>query len=130
VDAGSDCTLEGILYGGATDDPRLPLPNEIVTIFGTGETDVDLTASANQPTFVSGTGVITLPTVTGVQWKVNGANKAPGAQPRAVFGCQGYGHGKRAAGYNITGDDDWTFSPLVVSIVRGRDSQVRVAGNS
>jgi hypothetical protein len=110
VNAGHLTALEGILYGGATDDPRLPLPNEIVTIFGTGETDVDLTASANQPTFVSGTGVITLPTVTGVQWKVNGANKAPGAQPPLSSGAKATVTANAQPGYNITGDDDWTFS--------------------
>jgi hypothetical protein len=109
VDAADLSTLEGILYGGVADDPRLPLPTEIVTIFGTGETDVDLSLSANQPTFVSGTGVITLPTVTGVQWKVNDTNKAPGAQPALASGASATVTANAQPGYNIVGDDDWTF---------------------
>jgi hypothetical protein len=109
VDAADLSTLEGILYGGVADDPRLPLPTEIVTIFGTGETDVDLSLSANQPTFVSGTGVITLPTVTGVQWKVNDVSKAPGAQPALASGASATVTATAQSGYNIVGDDDWTF---------------------
>jgi hypothetical protein len=42
--------------------------------------------AANQPAFNNGTGVVTLPAVAGVQWKVNGVNKAPGAQPAIAVG--------------------------------------------
>jgi hypothetical protein len=78
--------LEAILYGTAGTTSRLPLPDEVIALVGTGETNVDLTVAANQPTFVAATGVITLPAVAGVQWRVNGANRAAGAQPALASG--------------------------------------------
>jgi HK97 family phage prohead protease len=39
-----------------------------------------LVASITAPTFVAATGVVTIPTVTGVVWKMNGVTKSPGAQ--------------------------------------------------
>jgi hypothetical protein len=109
VDAADLATLEGILYGGPGDDARLPLPAEIVTIFTTGDTDVDLRLSTNQPTFVPATGVVTLPAVTGVQWKVNGVNKAPGAQPAISAGTSVEVEATATAGRNLVGDETWTF---------------------
>ena len=87
--------LEDILFGTDGDDARLPSPDEVIALFEGSVVDVDLTVAANQPTFVAGTGVITLPDVTGVQWKVGGANKAPGAQPALSSGqsADGPGHG-------------------------------------
>jgi hypothetical protein len=71
-----------------TDDPRLPLPDEVLALLtGTGETNVDLRLVANQPTFDPATGVITLPAVAGVQWQVNGVNRAGGAQPALAPGA-------------------------------------------
>jgi hypothetical protein len=72
-----------ILYGTVGDDPRLPLPDEVITLVGTGVTNVDVNLAANQPTFNNGTGVITLPAVTGVQWKVNGVNRPPVRSPQS-----------------------------------------------
>jgi hypothetical protein len=109
VDPAKLATLEGILYGSPGDDPRLPLPDEVVTILGGGETNVDLALDANQPTFVVGTGVITLPAVTGVQWKVNGVNRASGAQPAIASGTTAEVDAVSMAGYNLTGNDNWTF---------------------
>lgn len=109
VDAGDLADLEEILYGTEIDDPRLPLPDEIIDLVGTGVTNVDLTESANQPTFVAATGVITLPNVTGVQWKVDGVNKAPGAQPALAAGEAAEVTAHATSGYNLQGDDDWTF---------------------
>jgi hypothetical protein len=42
VDATRLAALLDILYGTVGDDPRLPLPNEVLTIMSTGETNVDL----------------------------------------------------------------------------------------
>jgi hypothetical protein len=109
VDATRLAALLDILYGTVADDPRLPLPNEVLTIMSTGETNVDVNLAANQPTFNNGTGVITLPAVTGVQWKVNGVNKAAGAQPAIAVGATAVVEATATAGYNIVGDDDWTF---------------------
>lgn len=56
--------LELILYGSSGVDPRLPTPDEVVAIYAGSLT----TAAPTVPTFVSGTGVITIPTVTGVKY--------------------------------------------------------------
>lgn len=101
--------LEDILYGTDVDDPRLPNPNEIIAMFTGGTADVDLLALANNPTFVEGTGVITLPAVTGVQWKVGGANRAPGAQPALAAGASATVRAVAQSGYNLVGDETWTF---------------------
>jgi hypothetical protein len=109
VDAADLTALEDILYGTAGDDPRMPLPDEVIDLVGTGVVDVDLRLAANQPTFVPATGVITLPAVAGVQWKVNGVNRAPGAQPALAAGQSADVDAVALAGYNLQGDDDWTF---------------------
>lgn len=57
--------LENALYGTSGTDPRLPLPDEVMAMFAGSLTTVTPTI----PTFVSATGVITIPTVTGVQYR-------------------------------------------------------------
>lgn len=109
VDPADLTTLEEILFGSVGDDARLPTPDDVAAIFGGGITDVDLGASANQPTYNAGTHVVTLPAVTGVQWKVNGANKAPGAQPALASGETAEVQAVAQPGYNLQGDDEWTF---------------------
>jgi hypothetical protein len=109
VDSAKLEALEAILYGTADDEPRLPLPAEVLGLISDGEVEVDLATGANQPTFVEGTGVITLPAVAGVQWKVGGVNKAPGAQPALNAGQQATVRATALPGYNLVGDDDWTF---------------------
>jgi hypothetical protein len=101
--------LEDILFGTETDDPRLPSPAEVIDLFTGGVIDVNLSLAANQPGFVAGTGVVTLPAVTGVQWKVDNVNKAPGAQPALASGDSATVTAHAQEGYNIVGDDDWTF---------------------
>ena len=109
VDSADLDTLEGILFGTEADDARLPMPAEVIAIFTTGVLDVDLVLAANQPTFNEGTGVITLPAVTGVQWKVGGQNRAAGAQPALADGQQATVRATAQSGYNLVGDDTWTF---------------------
>jgi len=101
--------LEAILFGSVGDDARLPLPDEVLTLFSTGITNVDLGTPANQPTYVSGTHIVTLPTVTGVQWKINGVNKAAGAQPALTVGQTAEVTAHALTGYNLQGNDNWTF---------------------
>lgn len=108
-DADALAQLEDILFGTEVDDPRMPSPDEVITLFETGLTVVDLTTSTNQPTFVAATGVITLPSVTGVQWKVGGANRAPGAQPALDPGAQATVRATAIEDYDLSGDDTWTF---------------------
>jgi hypothetical protein len=100
VDADALAALEEILYGTSTDDPRLPLPDEVIA---------DLALAANQPTFDAATGVVTLPAIAGVQWKVGGVNKAPGAQPAIASGSQTTVRATAQAGFNLEGDDRWTY---------------------
>lgn len=109
VDPADLASLEAILFGSVGDDARLPLPDEVLTIFGTGITNVDLGTPANQPTYVAGTHVVTLPNVTGVQWKINGVNKSPGAQPALTVGQTAEVTAHAQSGYNLQGNDNWTF---------------------
>jgi hypothetical protein len=101
--------LLDILWGTSTDEPRLPSPDEILDLVGEGAVNVELAVAANQPVFVEGTGVITLPAVPGVQWKVSGANRAPGAQPPLAAGAEATVRATAQDGYNLVGDDTWTF---------------------
>ena len=101
--------LEDILFGTPGDDARLPTPDEVVALFTGGAVDVDLGTAANQPQYNSGTHVVTLPAVTGVQWKVNGVNRSPGAQPALTTGQTAEVQAVAQAGYNLEGDDEWTF---------------------
>lgn len=109
VDATALATLEDMLYGDAGGDARLPLPDEVVSVFAGTLTKVDLGVSTNQPTYVAGTHVITLPTVTGVQWKINGVNKTPGAQPALTTGQTAVVTAVPLTGYTLEGSEDWTF---------------------
>ena len=56
-------SLEDMLYG-ASGNPTLPVPADVVAMFAGATTPVTPT----QPSFVPATGVITIPTVTGVQY--------------------------------------------------------------
>ena len=100
--------LEELLYGTEAVDGRLPLPDEVIALFAGAVTEVRL-VGANAPTYVSGTHVVTLPTVVGVTWQINGVTKAAGAQPALTIGQTAVVTAHPAAGYVITGDDDWTF---------------------
>lgn len=68
VDATKLAELEDILYGTAGVDPRLPLPAEIFALFAGSTTQVAPVA----PAYNSSTHVITIPTVTGVVYSING----------------------------------------------------------
>lgn len=68
LDATAMAALQDILYGTVGTDPRLPLPAEVMALFAGTITSVFPTA----PTFVSGTHTITIPTVTGVEYKILG----------------------------------------------------------
>jgi hypothetical protein len=100
--------LLAILYGDDSTDARLPLPAEVLDLFAGSSTTVRLTG-ANAPTYDSSAHVVTLPAVTGVQWKVNGTNKSAGAQPALTVGQTANVTAKALPDYVIAGDDDWTF---------------------
>lgn len=110
VDADLLADLLDIVQGTDVDDPRMPTPDEVLAAMGgAGLTDVDLGTPANQPTYNAGTHVVTLPSVTGVQWKINGVNKTAGAQPALTTGQTAEVTAHAAAGYNLVGSDDWSF---------------------
>jgi len=101
--------IEDILYGDVGVDARLPLPAEVLSLF-TGSTVAVNMVGANAPAYDDPTDVVTLPPVTGVQWKINGVNKAPGAQPALTAGQTSYVTAHALPGYRLTGDDDWTYA--------------------
>lgn len=100
--------LEELLYGTAGTDPQLPLPAAVVAMFAGTITAVRLTG-ANAPTYDSGTHVVTLPAVTGIVWRINDVVKTAGAQPAMTTGQSSSITATAAAGYRITGDNDWTY---------------------
>lgn len=103
VNAGALATLEDVLYGTSGVDPRLPTPAEVVALFSGTVTEATPTA----PTYNSTTKVITIPTVTGVIYKINGVTKTGTVtitEDTVVTAVP-------AAGYKFppTTDDDWFF---------------------
>jgi len=101
--------LEDLLYGTVGTDAQLPDPATVIALFAGTLTEVNMSLAANQPTFVNATGVVTLPAVTGVQWKINGVNKASGAQPAISVGKVSEVTAHALATYYLTGDTDWAF---------------------
>lgn len=108
VDPADLANLEEILYGDVGVDPRLPLPDEVVSLFAGSITVVRL-VGANAPSYNSGTHVVTLPNVTGVTWMINGASATPGAQPAMSTGQTSLVTAEANDAYKIEGDDDWVF---------------------
>jgi len=62
-------TLEGYLYGTIADDPRLPSPADVIMIMAGTLT----TATPTAPTYNASTDLITIPSVTGVEYYIDGA---------------------------------------------------------
>jgi hypothetical protein len=109
VDAGALADLEEQLYGDVDTEPNLPLPDAIIAMFEGTVTVVDMGSSANQPSYVPATHIVTLPAVTGVQWKVNGEDATSGAQPAMTVGESSSVTAHAMPGYSLDGDTDWTF---------------------
>lgn len=68
-------TLEDILYGTLSTAPRLPMPEEIYAIVGEGVEEV----VPVKPTYDDGTHKLTIPTVTGLTYFVDGVSKVGGS---------------------------------------------------
>ena len=111
VSAASLLVLENALYGTAGTSPRLPLPDEVIGMFAGTVTAVTPTA----PTFVSTTGVITIPVVTGVTYRRADTN-AVVTGTVTISGGAGASLVIKAApasgSYSFTpnSDDDWSFT--------------------
>lgn len=110
VNAANLQTLEDALYGTAGTNARLPLPDEVLAIFAGGQTAVTPTA----PTFVPATGVITIPTVTGVTYRRADTNVVvTGTVTIPVSGQSLVIRATPASGaykFNANVDDDWSFT--------------------
>lgn len=109
VDPADLAALEAELYGDAGSDPRLPLPDEVVTLLGGAATVVDMNLAANQPAFNNGTGVVTLPATAGVQWVFNGDEVAAGAQAPIAIGDVAEIDATPTAGNVLEGDTNWAY---------------------
>jgi len=105
VSAGDLAELEQFLYGTAGTDPSLPTPAAVLAIFSGALTEVTPTA----PTYDSGTKVITIPSVTGVTYYMDGVALTSGAQPaitedKIVTAMPNTGYK-----FPAVVDDDWFF---------------------
>lgn len=104
--------LEDALYGTAGTSPRLPLPDEVIGMFAGAQTAVTPTA----PTATT-EGVITIPTVTGVQYRRADTN----AVVTGTVTIVGVGNSlviralpaSGAYKFNPNVDDDWSFTKTV-----------------
>lgn len=108
VDADALADLEDILYGTAGQDPRLPLPVEVIALFSGTVTEV----TATSPTFNATTGVVTIPTVAGVTYYQDGEAVTAGAQPAIAAGATTVVEAMVSNGYVLAdnSDDDWSFT--------------------
>lgn len=107
VDEGALATLEDILYGtDGGQDPRLPLPGEVIDLFSGTVTAVETVA----PTYDAGTDIITIPTVAGVEYMV-GTDVVP-AGPYGPITQDTVVHARPTAGHTLTptSDTDWTIN--------------------
>lgn len=101
--------LQNALWGTAGTSPRLPLPDEVITMMAGAQTLVTPTA----PTFASPT--ITIPTVTGVTYRradtnaIVTGNVTVGTQAgdRLVIRAA---PSSGAYAFTANSDDDWTFT--------------------
>lgn len=103
VDADALADLEEALYGGLATEPRLPTPDEVVAFFSGTVTEVTATA----PTYNSATDTITIPTVTGVQYFIDGepvSGDVVITEDTVVTAQPTSGHV-----FSATSDDDWTI---------------------
>lgn len=112
VDQTKLAQLNDLLTGTAGTNPSLPTPAEVIALFNAGTvTEVNLAVVANQPSYNTGTRVVTLPAVTGIQWKVNGVNKAAGAQPAMTPGQNSLVQAVPLANYKLSNNSPnlWSY---------------------
>ncbi len=68
VDPAKLATLEEYLYGTVSEDPSMPSPADVITIMAATLTS----ATPTTPTYNSSIDIITIPTVTGVEYYIDG----------------------------------------------------------
>lgn len=107
--AGLDA-LEALLFGQSGTDPTLPAPADVIALFSSATP-----VTATQPAFVSATGVITIPTVTGVQYYRGDTHVAVANGATVTIATPGSSliiEAEAKTGYVLapTSDDDWSFT--------------------
>lgn len=109
VTAANLAALEQALYGTAGSSPRLPLPDEVIAMFAGSVTS----ATPTQPTFVAAGGTITIPTITGVQYRRADTNAVvTGTVVIATAATSLIIYALPVAGYTFPPmtDTDWQFT--------------------
>lgn len=103
LDADAMAQLETILYGAPGVDPRLPLPAEIIALFSGTVTQVTTVA----PTYDPATDKITIPTVTGVVYQIDGMD----VTGEVTITKDTVVTARTETGYVFApgSDDDWSF---------------------
>jgi hypothetical protein len=104
VDADSLAALEQILYGAPGVDPALPLPDTVITMFSGTVT----TVTATEPAYDSATDTITIPTVAGVTYYIDGVAVPAGP---VVITEDTVVEARANAGYVLQSgtDNDWAY---------------------
>lgn len=109
ADPASLAALETVLYGTVGVDPRLPFPAELITMFGGSITN----AIPEAPTFNAVDNVITIPSVTGLEYynSETGVVLATGAMDALADGESILIAVRALGGYAIPAgyDTDWYF---------------------
>jgi len=95
VDPTKLAALEAVLYGTVSTDAALPLPADVIAMMTTTLT----VATPTLPTYNSTTDVITIPSVTGVEYYINGVLQASG--PTAPISANTLVKFKPATGYTF-----------------------------
>lgn len=106
VDATALGNLEDFLYGTEGTDPSLPLPDAVIAIFSGTLTLVTPTA----PTFNGTTDVITIPTVTGVTYFIDGEALTAGAQDPITENTLVTARPNTGYRFPDVVDDEWVFT--------------------
>lgn len=100
--------LTNALWGTPGSAPRLPLPDEVISMFAGALT----TTTPGAPTWTPGTRTVTIPATAGVVYTVNGVVRAAGNYVIAV-GDYAVVNATPAAGYVFTtpSQTNWVFGP-------------------
>jgi hypothetical protein len=106
VDETALAALEDLLYGTVGTDPSLPSPGAVIAMF-TGTLTL---ATPTEPAWNGTTNTITIPTVTGVEYLIDGVVVAAGD---VVITVPTVVTARPAAGYYFPSvvDDDWYYDP-------------------
>ena len=105
VNATALAALEDMLYGTSGTDASLPTPAEVVALFAGTITEVETSA----PTYNSSTDIVTIPTVTGVVYYIDGevvsGTVGPITEDTVVTAAPAPGYS-----FTETSDSDWTIN--------------------